>query len=117
MKQNQPVHALGNALVLPEGTMTPVFPAGTMPLMPPMPLMHLDFGTRPTFYMPHVALIRKLDDMLSSPLRQHILDYEPPRGFVIPAFTTFDGSIDPYHHTFHYNQTMILNADNDHFFV
>ena len=51
--------------------------------------------------------------MLSSPLGQHILDYEPPRGFVIPAFATFDGSTDPYDHMLHYNQAMILNAGND----
>ena len=51
--------------------------------------------------------------MLFSPLRQHILDYEPPRGFAIPAFATFDGSIDPYDHMLHYNQVMILNVGND----
>ena len=51
--------------------------------------------------------------MLSSPLRQHILDYEPSRGFAIPAFTTFDGSTDPYDHMLHYNQAMTLNAGKD----
>ena len=51
--------------------------------------------------------------MLSSPLAQHILDYETPRGFFILAFTTFDGSIDSYDHMLHYNQAMILNAGND----
>ena len=51
--------------------------------------------------------------MLSSPLGQHILNHEPPHGFVIPYFVTFDGSIDPYDHMLHYNQVMILNADND----
>ena len=40
--------------------------------------------------------------MLSSPLGQHVLNYEPPRRFVIPAFTMFDGSNDPY--MLHYNQ-------------
>ena len=50
--------------------------------------------------------------MLSSPLRQHILDYEP-RGFVILASVTFDGSANPYDHMLHYNQAMILNASND----
>ena len=68
-------------------------------------------GTR---YMPPASLIRRPDDMLSSPLRQHILDYELPRRFVIPTFATFDGSTDPYNHMLHYNQTMILNAGNDH---
>ena len=89
--------------------MPPVLPAGTMPLvlpagmMPSMPLVHPTFGIGPTFYMPLVAMIHRPDDMLSSPLGQHILDYEPPRGFLIPAFTTFDGSTDPYNHILHYN--------------
>ena len=51
--------------------------------------------------------------MLSSPLGQHILDYEPPRGFVIPPFSLYDGSSDPYDHMLHFNQAMILNARND----
>ena len=51
--------------------------------------------------------------MLSLPLEQHILDYEPLCGFVILAFATFDGSVDPYDHMLHYNQVMILNAGND----
>ena len=52
-------------------------------------------------------------DMLSSPLGQHILDYEPPRGFVIPPFAMYDGSSDPYDHMLHFNQAMILNAGDD----
>ena len=63
--------------------------------------------------MPSAALIRRPDDMLSSPLRQHILDYEPPRGFVIPDFATFDGFTDPYGHMLHYIHAMILNVSND----
>ena len=51
--------------------------------------------------------------MLSSPLGQNILDYEPPRGFVIIAFTTFDCSADPYDHMLHYNKVMMLNAGYD----
>ena len=81
--------------------------------MPPMQLVYSAFGTGPAFYMPPAALIHRPDGMLSSPLGQHILDYEPPRGFLIPAFSTFDGSIDPYDHMLYYNQAMILNADND----
>ena len=71
------------------------------------------FSTGPTFYMPPVASIPRPDDMLSSPLGQHILDYEPPRGFVIPSFSMFDGSANLYDHMLHYNQAMILNANND----
>ena len=51
--------------------------------------------------------------MLSSPLGQHILDYDPPRGFSIPSFTMYDGSSDPYDHMLHLNQAMILNARDD----
>ena len=51
--------------------------------------------------------------MLSLPLGRHILDYEPPGGFVIPTFTMCDSSFDPYDHMLHYNQEMTLNADND----
>ena len=51
--------------------------------------------------------------MLSSPLGQHILSYEPPRGFAISSFATCDGSSDSYDHMLHFNQAMILNAGND----
>ena len=90
--------------------MPSVFPTS---MMPPMPLIRPAFCTGPTLYMPHAALIRRRNDMLSSPLWQHILDYEPPHGFVIPAFPTFDGSTNPYDHMLHYNQAMILSAGND----
>ena len=82
--------------------------------MPLMSFVHPTFDTGPTFYMLLVAPIRGPDNMFSSPLRQHILDYEPPRGFTILDFTMFDGSADPYDHMLHYNQAMILNASNDH---
>ena len=51
--------------------------------------------------------------MLSTPLGQHILDYDPPRGFSIPPFAMYDSSSDPYDHMLHYNQAMILNAGDD----
>ena len=51
--------------------------------------------------------------MLSSPLGQHILDYEPPRGSVMPPFAMYDDSSDPYDHILHFNQAMILNAGDD----
>ena len=81
--------------------------------MPPMSLVHPAFDTGPTFYMSPTTLIQGPDDMLSSLLGQHILDYEPSCGFFIPAFATFDGSADPYDHMLCYNQAMILKADND----
>ena len=81
--------------------------------MPSMPFVLLVFDTGPTFYMPPVAPIRGPYDMLSSPLEQHILNYESPRGFVIPSFSMFDDSTNPYDHMLHYNQTTILNSRND----
>ena len=79
-RQNQPVQALGNVSVLPEGTVPPILLTGMMPpilpvgMMPPMPFVHPVFGTGPTFYMPSATLIQELDDLLSFPLGQHILD-------------------------------------------
>ena len=110
MRQNQPIQAPRNVSVLLEGATPPELPAS---MMPPMPLVHPAFGAGPTFYMLPITLIRRLDDMLSLPLRQHILDYKPPHGFVILAFATFDGSADTYDHILHYNQAMILNVGND----
>ena len=71
-RQNQLAQALRNALLLPEVATPPLLPIGMMPLMP---LIRPAFGAGPTFYMPPTTLIRIPDDMLSSPLRQHILDY------------------------------------------
>ena len=88
-------------------------PISPIDMMPPMPLVHPAFGTGPKFYMPPTTLIRRPNDMLSSPLGQHILDYEPPLMFSILAFATFDGFADPYGHMLHYNQAMILNTGND----
>ena len=75
-RQNQPLQAPRNVSVLPEGTMPLVLPVG---MRPQISFVHLAFGTGPTFYMPHAALICRLDDMLYLALGQHILDYEPPR--------------------------------------
>ena len=51
--------------------------------------------------------------MLSTPLGQLILDYDPPCGFSIPPFAMYDGSSDPYDHMLHYNQAMILSTGDD----
>ena len=64
--------------------------------------------------MPPTTTIRGPNNILSSPLGQHILDYEPPQGYIMPTFAMFDGSNDPYNHMLHYNQTMTLNTGNDH---
>ena len=63
--------------------------------------------------MPTPTAVRELEDMMSSPLGQHNLSYEPPRGFVIPPFFIYDGSSDPYDHMLHFNKAMILSAGND----
>ena len=84
-----------------------------MAVIPPMWPTYPAFGIGPALYIPHVVAIRSPDDMLSSPLGQHILNYEPPRGFVMPIFAMFDGSNDPYDHMLHYNQAMTLNTGND----
>ena len=82
--------------------------------MLPMPLVYPAFGTWHALYIPPTTTIQSPDAMLSSPLGQHILNYEPPRGFFMPTFVMFDGSSDPYDHMLHYNQELTLNADNDH---
>ena len=71
------------------------------------------FGTRPALYVPPTSMIRDPNDILSSPLGQHILEYEPPRGFSMSTFTMFDSSSDPYDHMLHFNQAMTLNTEND----
>ena len=100
-RQYRPDQAPGNLTMLPLGT------------LPPMPPMHPTLNAEPTLYIPPTTLIRRPDDMLSSPLGQHILDYDPLYGFTILVFTTFDGSTDPYDHMLHYNQAMTLNTDNN----
>ena len=79
------------------------------------PFLHARYPSR-ALLAPHAApypTVRGPYDMLSSPLGQHILDYEPPRGFVIPPFSMYDGSSDPYDRMLHFNQEMILNTGDD----
>ena len=85
--------------------------AGGFPL--PVPSMYPPFGAAPTPQMIFSSAVRGPQDMLSTPLGQHILDYDPPRGFSIPPFAMYDGSSDPYDHMLHFNQEMILNARDD----
>ncbi|RVX15935.1 hypothetical protein CK203_005789 [Vitis vinifera] len=54
-----------------------------------------------------------LNDMLSTPFYSHIIHYEPPRGFLVPKFSTYDGSNDPFDHIMHYRQLMTLDIGND----
>ena len=59
------------------------------------------------------SAVRGPQELLSTPLGQHILDYDPPRSFTIPPFAMYDGSSDPYDHMLHYNQAMIPSAGDD----
>nr|CAN67612.1 hypothetical protein VITISV_011155 [Vitis vinifera] len=51
--------------------------------------------------------------MLSTPFCSHIIHYEPPRGFLVPKFSIYDGSNDPFDHIMHYRQLMTLDIGND----
>ena len=82
--------------------------------MLPVKPVYPSFGIGPVLYILPITTIRSPNDMLSSTLRKHILDYKPPRGFVMPTFAMFNGSSSPYDHILHYNQAMTLNARNDH---
>ncbi|RVW67214.1 hypothetical protein CK203_063633 [Vitis vinifera] len=39
------------------------------------------------------SISKRLDDMLSTPFCSHIIHYEPPRGFLVPKFSTYDGDL------------------------
>ena len=80
---------------------------------PSLPFEYPTFGAAPVPYMPAPIVVRVPEDMLSSPLGQHILSYEPPHDFAISSFAIYDGSSNPYNHMLHFNQAMILNAGND----
>ena len=84
---------------------------GGFPL--PVPSMYQPFRAAPAPHMIFSSVVRGPQDMLTTPLGQHILDYDPPHGFSIPPFAMYDGSSDPYDHMLHYNQAMILNAGDD----
>lgn len=59
------------------------------------------------------SVSRQLDDMLSMPFNLYIINYEPPRGFMVPKFTTFNGTSDLFDHIMHYRQLMTLDIGND----
>ena len=101
-EQQQSEHAPENVLAWHRG------------IAPSLPFMYPTFGAAPTAHMPTSTTVRGPEDMLSSPLGQHILSYEPSHGFVIPSFVMYDGSSDPYDHMLHFNQAMILNVGDDH---
>ncbi|KAJ9691181.1 hypothetical protein PVL29_013379 [Vitis rotundifolia] len=59
------------------------------------------------------SISKRLDDMLSTPFCSHIIHYDPPRGFLVPKFSTYNGSSDPFDHIMHYRQLMTLDIGND----
>ena len=100
-ERQQSEHALENVPIWHKG------------VAPSLPFMYPTFRAAPAPHMPTSTIVRGLEDMLSFPLGQHILSYEPPHGFVIPTFSMYDGSSDPYDHMLHFNQAMIFNAGED----
>ena len=59
------------------------------------------------------SIIQKLDDMFSMLFGPHIINYEPPRGFLVPKFTMYDETSDPFDHLLHYRQLMTLDIGNN----
>ncbi|RVW55115.1 hypothetical protein CK203_066976 [Vitis vinifera] len=55
----------------------------------------------------------ELDDIISTPFSPHIINYEPSRGFIVPKFTTYDGTSDLFDHIMHFRQLMTLDIGND----
>ena len=90
-----------------------ICPRGMGGITSQFPFMYPTLGVAPAPHMLPSTTMQGPEDMLSSPLGQHILSYKPPRGFVIPSFAMYDGSFDSYDHMLHFNQAMILNAGND----
>ena len=85
--------------------------AGGLP--PPVLSTYPLYGAAPVPQMIVLSAVRGPHDIISTPLGQHIVDYDPPRGFSIPPLAMYDDSSDPYDHMLHYNQAMILNAGDD----
>ncbi|XP_034706692.1 uncharacterized protein LOC117930242 [Vitis riparia] len=51
--------------------------------------------------------------MLSTSFSSRIIHYDPPRGFLVPKFSAYDESSDPFDHIMHYRQLMTLDIGND----
>ena len=57
------------------------------------------------------SINQRLDDMFSM-FSPHIINYEPPRGFVVPKFTMYNGMSDPFDHIMHFRNLMTLDIGN-----
>ena len=67
----------------------------------------------PTTQAPPDFISRWLDDMLSTSFGPHIISYKLPRGFVVPKFTMYNETNDPFDHIMHFRQLMTLDIGND----
>ncbi|KAL6332485.1 hypothetical protein AAG906_008516 [Vitis piasezkii] len=65
--------------------------------------------------IPHMfgSVSRRLDDMLSTPFNPYIINYEPPRGFMVSKLMTYDRTSDPFDHIMYYSAVMTLDIGND----
>ena len=73
----------------------------------------LRVGRDPLNAAPPGSISKRIDDMFSTPFSSRIINYEPPQGFIIPKFSTYDGSSDPFDHIMHYRQLMTIDIGND----
>lgn len=62
---------------------------------------------------PPGSISKRLDDMLSMPFSPYIVNYEPLKGFMVPKFSTYDGTNDLFDHIMHYKQLMTLDIGNN----
>ena len=62
---------------------------------------------------PISSISKRLNDMLSTHFCSHIIHYNPSKGFLVPKFSTYDGSSDPFDHIMHYRQLMTLDIGNN----
>ncbi|KAH7845575.1 hypothetical protein Vadar_003655 [Vaccinium darrowii] len=53
-----------------------------------------------------------LDRLVLSPFSPEIKSLDPPKGFSLPKFTSYDGKGDPYSHISHFRQMMTLYSRN-----
>ena len=54
-----------------------------------------------------------MNDMLSMLFDPHIINYELFRRFIVPKFTTYDETSNPFNHIMHFRQLMTLDIRND----
>ncbi|KAL6323132.1 hypothetical protein AAG906_027402 [Vitis piasezkii] len=100
-------HAATAHEVYPGPSTTPIIE--DWPPHPPLQQLGGDMVSRG----PLGSISRQLDNMFSMPFFSRIINYKPPRGFIVPKFSVYDGSSDPFDHIMHYRQLMTLDIGND----